>query len=71
MKDRTHATDARRREVLNSPLLRKSARHEKTPKSLRRREKMNLRKQWCPQSASRCILLTSLFQPHATTSRSA
>ncbi|MEM7292802.1 MAG: hypothetical protein AAF420_05310 [Pseudomonadota bacterium] len=50
-----------RRQVLASPFLGKSAVHEKSRKTQRRREKMELRKQWCPQSAVRCILSAPLL----------
>ena len=39
----------RRQAVLTSPLLRKSAPHQKSRKARRRHDKVDLRKQWGPQ----------------------
>ena len=50
-----------RRDVLNSPLLRKSAIHQKSRKVQRRDSKAALRKQWCPQNTFLCALRAALF----------
>ncbi len=49
-------TAQQRREVLNSPLLRKSGVHQKSRKVVRRDDKMALRRQYCPQSTWQCAL---------------
>lgn len=51
-----------RRDVLNSPLLRKCSVHEKSNKVKRRDNKAALRKQWCPQSTSVCVLQATLVR---------
>ena len=50
-----------RNPVATNPLLSKSAVHEKTTKSRRRRDKVKLKKEWYPQSAGLvvCALRTS------------
>ena len=63
MSKRKKSVETHRRQVLTSPLLAKSAVHEKSRKAIRRRDTMNLRKQWCPQSALGCTLPASLPAP--------
>ncbi len=60
MSKRKKSAQTRRRQVLTSPMLGKSAIHEKSGKAIRRRDSMKLRKQWCPQSALGCTLPASL-----------
>ncbi len=60
MAKNTVRTSAARKNVLNSPLLRKCSVHKKSRKVQRRDDKAALRKQWSPQSTLMCVLRAPL-----------